>query len=88
MMHFQFSPDDLRPVIESVVTELLERFADSGEQIAFGEAEAAAMLGVARTTLRDERYRGRVNASLVGRKIRYTKRDLLEYLSRRQWSTN
>jgi hypothetical protein len=36
--------------------------------------------------LRDERYRGNIQASQVaGRRIRYTRKDLLDYLARRRW---
>ena len=67
-------------------TEQATRFeaVDDG-RIAFTEEEATELLGVPATTLRNERLRERVEASLVGRKIRYTKRQLLDYLTRRTW---
>ena len=84
-MEIKLDPTDLKPVIETVITELLTRFEDTDGRIAFTEEEAAGLLGVPATTLRDERLRERVEASLVGRKIRYTKRQLLDYLTRRTW---
>lgn len=84
-MRIELTPDELRPLIESVAADLLSRFVSGSDRIAFDEAEAAAMLGVAPSTLGDERRRGRVRASLVGRKIRYTREDLLTYLASRQW---
>lgn len=87
-MQIQLDPEDLKPIIETVVADVIERF-DTGEQrLAFSEEEAAAMLGVNSTTLRDERLRGRVEASTVGRKIRYTRQNLLDYLARRRWQNN
>lgn len=85
-MELSFSPESIRPLIEAIVYEVLSRFDDQSDRIAFDEAEAAALLGVKYTTLRDERTRGRVKASLVGRKIRYTRQDLLEYLANRRWT--
>lgn len=85
-MKLVLDPDELKPLIETIVQEVLARFETANDRLAFDELEAAAMLGVTKTTLRDERLRGRVNASLVGRKVRYTRQDLLEYLANRRWS--
>src|SRR5262249_53987099 len=50
--------------------------------LAYSEAEGAALLGLHSWQLRDERLRGRIPASrITGRKIRYTRQDLLEYLA-------
>ena len=87
-MEIKLNADDLKPIVEMVVVELIERFEDTGGRMAFTEQEAAGLLGVSSTTLRDERLRGRVKASKVGRKIRYTRQDLLDYLARRRWKNN
>lgn len=84
-MELRLDPSCLKPVIETVIAELLQRFDQNDDRLAYSEAEAAALLGVSRTTLRDERLRGRVKASLVGRKIRYTRNDMVEYLVNRRW---
>jgi len=84
-MEIKLEANDLKPLIEAVLCEVLERFETDSDRLAFNESEAAAMLGVPQTTLRDERLRGRVKASLVGRKIRYTKRNLFDYMASRQW---
>ncbi|MCH7989380.1 MAG: helix-turn-helix domain-containing protein, partial [Planctomycetes bacterium] len=73
-------------LVETIVLEVMARIDKADDRLAFDEVEAVAMLGVTKTTLRDERLRGRVNASLVGRKVRYTRQDLLEYLAKRRWS--
>lgn len=47
------------------------------------EAEAAALLGVSRQTLKRERKRGRIEYTLLGvRGIRYTQAQLHDYLDR------
>jgi len=84
-MHLQLSADELRPLIEAVVAECLAQLPVADDRIAYSEPEAAQMLGVKSTTLRDERLRGRVEASKVGRKVRYTRAQLLAYLASRKW---
>lgn len=78
-MQFVFSPDDLKPVIAEVVAELLERFGND-DRIGFTETEAAQLLGVARHVLRDERLKGRVRHGKVGRRVIYSRRQLLEFV--------
>lgn len=53
------------------------------ERLAYSEEEAATLLGVSKNTLKFERHRGRVEASKVGRRIRYTRQQLEDYLRRR-----
>jgi hypothetical protein len=51
----------------------------------FIEEEAARLLGLELHVLRDERRRGRIATSqIVGRRIRYTQADLLNYLAARR----
>jgi hypothetical protein len=77
----------LRSLIVSVVAETLDRYHAShhtmGDALAYDEAEAAAMLKMSPHQLRDERLRGRVRAFvIVGRRVRYRREDLLQYLVR------
>ena len=52
-------------------------------RVAYTEAEAASMLGLNPHQLRDLRLEGKINHSrIVGRKIRYTFQDLMDYLNR------
>jgi hypothetical protein len=81
----------LIPLIRAVVTEVLAQLEADRQQlpadgrIAFSEEEAARMLGLEPHQLRDERRRGRVAASsIVGRRIRYTREDLIAYLAERR----
>ena len=85
-MDLRIDTDELKPLIEAVAAELLRRFPPLEDRLAYSQDEAAALLGIAGTSLGDERRRGRVDASLVGRRIRYTREDLLTYLASRKWS--
>ena len=86
-MRVIFDDDDLRPLIKTIVAEALAQLADDeaklGDVLAFDEPTAARMLSLEPHQLRDERLRGRITASqIVGRRIRYVREDLLEYLAR------
>jgi Helix-turn-helix domain len=90
LLSLHFDPQVLRPIIEAVVTATVAQLEADRRQLpengrlAFSEEEAARMLGLESHQLRDERRRGRIGASsIVGRRIRYTRQDLLAYLSAR-----
>jgi hypothetical protein len=89
-LSLELDPEALRPVIEAVVTEVLGRLEGQrallGDRLAYSEEEAARLLGLEPHVLRDERHRKRIAASsIVGRRIRYTREDLVGYLlARRQ----
>ena len=85
-MQVNFSPDDLRPLVATIVTEALAQLrtddAALGDKLAFSEPVAARLLELEPHQLRDERLRGRIAASqIVGRRIRYQRADLLAYLA-------
>lgn len=78
---------ELRHVIEAVVRVTLAQIRRDEEslndRLALSETEAAGLLGLQTHQLRDERHRGRIGSSvIVGRRIRYTRQDLLAYLAR------
>ena len=86
-MQVTFSPDDLKPLIEVVIAATLKRLAEDhatiGERLAISEPEAAHLLSLEPHQLRDERLRGRITASrIVGRRIRYARQDLMDYLAK------
>lgn len=86
-MQLTFSEADLKPLVEAIVaTALLSLAKDQaaiGDRLAIPEAEAARLLSLQPHQLRDERLRGRIAASrIVNRRIRYSRQDLLEYLTR------
>lgn len=87
MLNVTLDSDALRPVIEATVAETVARLWDDearlGDRLAFDEPTAARLLSLEPHQLRDERLRGRITAStIVGRRIRYLREDLLAYLGR------
>ena len=90
-LFLHFDPEVLAPIIQAVVRETLtqlegerQRLPENG-RLAYSEEEAARMLGLESHQLRDERRRGRIAASsIVGRRVRYTRDDLLAYLAQRR----
>jgi hypothetical protein len=83
-------PAALAPLVKQIVEATLAAAAEAGGQlpdrIAFGESEAARMLGLRAHQLRDERLRGRSAASVgPGRRILYSRQDLVNYLAERRW---
>ena len=92
-MKIEIDPDDLRPVIEAVVAETVAKLEVDREhlaaKLAYCEAEAARLISLTERQLADERRRGRIKASsIVGRRIRYLRDDLLEYLLSRRWGND
>ncbi len=86
-MQFVFDPAELAPIIAATVAETMARIradeAELGERLAFSEQEAARLLDIEPHVLRDARLRGCISASrITGRRIRYARTDLLEYLQR------
>jgi hypothetical protein len=89
-INLQVDPEALAPLVERIVTEAMTRLeadrARVGEKLCYSEPEAAALLGLEPHCLRDERRRGRIGASVgPGRRILYTRADLLAYLAARRW---
>ncbi|NQT36337.1 MAG: helix-turn-helix domain-containing protein [Planctomycetes bacterium] len=85
-MNLHFDPDDLRPIVEAVVAEVLDQVqadtAKLGDRLAFPEAEAAAIMGIPRHSLRDARLRGEIEASKIGKRIIYSRETLVAFLQR------
>lgn len=70
---------ELRPVITAVVQAVLSELEGRQakmDRIAYSEAEAASLLGVARHVLRDCRLRGEIQARKVGKEFRYHRSEL------------
>jgi helix-turn-helix protein len=85
------NPATLAPLVRQIVAETVAAVQEAqvvvptNGPLAFSEEQAAAMLGVEIHVLADERRRGRITASrIVGRRIRYTRETLLNYLAERQ----
>jgi len=83
-MHLTLSEADLRPIVQAVVDEVLERTqaerAGFGGRLGFTEPEAAALLGVKPHVLRDARLRGEIVARRVGKRYLYSRAALLGFL--------
>jgi hypothetical protein len=83
--------NELRPLITEVVREVLaqldaQRRQVPQDQLAFSEARAAQLLQMQEWQLRDERREGKIACSQVrGRRIRYSRQDLLDYLAGRRF---
>jgi hypothetical protein len=88
-MQVMIDPKELAPVIQATIAATLAQIqADEtriGDRLAIPEPEAARLLSLEPHQLRDERRRGRIAASvIVGKRIRYSRADLLEYLATRR----
>jgi excisionase family DNA binding protein len=75
---------DLKPVIGEIVRAVLSEIDSEGRRLngklAYSEGEAAELLDVKRTVLRDCRLRGEISARKVGKEFRYSRDTLLEFL--------
>lgn len=86
-MNITFNATDLQPLVEQVVTEVLQQREAAetklGDRLAYPEPEAAALLGIQPHVLRDARRRGEVEAKLCGKRYLYPRAELLRYLGDR-----
>ena len=86
MAGISFDAAELRPLVKSVVTEVLAELEQIKQfhegRLAYWEAEAAAMLGLKQHQLRDLRLEGKISFTRIVRgRIRYTLQDLMAYLN-------
>jgi hypothetical protein len=76
---------DLRPVIAAAVRATLDEIqvvdAKLGDRLAYPEAEAAGLLGIAKHSLRDLRLSGQIRGRLAGKRIVYARSELLRFLA-------
>ena len=84
-MKLEFSPADLAPIIEAAVEQALDRLrAEEAtlvpDRLAYLESEAAQLCGLPAHVLRDARLRGGIVGSRVGKRVCYTRNDLIEFL--------
>jgi hypothetical protein len=89
-LNLQLDAAILEPIIRKVVAETITQMeaerAKLGDRLAYSEAEAARLLSLRPHQLRDARLDGRITASQVtGRRIRYSREDLLRYLTENRW---
>jgi hypothetical protein len=89
-LQLALDPAALTPLIRAVVEQTIARLDEARsalpDKLAFTEAEAARLLSLNQHQLRDERLRGSIEASVgPGRKILYSREQLLAYLTSRRW---
>jgi len=89
-MNLRIDLAQLEPLIQKVVAETVVRIeADRAKldgKLAYSEPEAARLLGLQSHQLRDARLRGKIQCSqITGRRIRYTRDDLMHYLGSNRW---
>lgn len=83
-MNLQFDDDTIRRLVRPIVKEVVAAVGSAvhGDRLAYPEAEAAKLLGIATHQLRDARLRGEIVSTKVGGRIGYEKSELLAYLAR------
>lgn len=80
-MELLLNPDELRPLVRQVVVEVLSAIDWPQGRIALTEAEAAEACGVARHVLRDLRLAGKITGHRLGKRVIYTRNDLVAALN-------
>jgi excisionase family DNA binding protein len=75
----------LQPIIASAVRLALQEIQAGdaklgADRLAYSEAEAAALLGVARHVLRDARLRKEIRAKKIGKGWRYSRAELARFI--------
>lgn len=88
-MNLRIDPDELRPLVQAVVEEVLASIGTDEARLPSGrlgypEAEAAALLGLKPHVLRDARLRGEITGSLLGKRYVYSRDDLLAWMRRQR----
>ena len=91
-INLQLDPSVLGPLIRQIVAETVAQLdadrAKLGDKLAYSETEAARLLGLREHQLRDARLAGKIGCSqITGRRIRYTREDLLHYLAENRWES-
>ena len=76
----------MRSVVAETIVQLEADRAKLNDKLAYSEAAAARLLGLQYHQLRDARLAGKISCSqITGRRIRYTREDLLAYLAANRW---
>ena len=75
-----FDKEELRRLVRNILAEISNPIDWPVGRVALDEAEAAKACGVGRRVLRDLRLSGKIKARMLGRRIVYTRGDLLAAL--------
>ena len=84
LLEISFDREVLRELIQEVLVEVGPIDWPAG-RVALDETEAARACGVARHVLRDLRLSGQIQARKLGRKVVYTREDLLRAMESIKW---
>lgn len=74
--------EGLMPLIEMVVDQVLRKRDQADAKLtklSYSEAEAAGLLGVRQHVLADARRRGEIKGGLVGRRMHYSRKELVKF---------
>lgn len=84
MASIQFGADELKPLIEQVVREVMATIGTGGSRrLAYTEDEAAALLGLHPKQLAEARRLGKVRSFRVGKTgVRYSRRALDRFIEK------
>ena len=80
-MELVVNPEEMRTIIREVVAEVLTALDWPTGRVALDESEAAIACGVGRHVLRDLRLAGRIKGRKLGKKVVYSREDLLNALN-------
>jgi hypothetical protein len=80
-MRFDFDDRALAELVRSIIKETLAEIGWPEGRVALTENEAAVACGVGRHVLRDLRLKGRIHGVKLGKRIVYTRQQLLAALS-------
>jgi len=81
-MKLVIDPNELRPLVRDIVSEILATLPLSDEpRLGWREDEAARLLGMAPHQLRDRRLEGRIRGTKLGRSWYYTRDELIQMLA-------
>ena len=79
-MEIKFDDQALRPLIETVVDQVLERVGKSDQRIGYSEHEAAKLLGMNSHQLRDRRLEGAIRGKKIGKTFYYSPEVLRKFI--------
>jgi hypothetical protein len=80
-MRFEFDDEALSNLVRKIIGEIAAELGWPQGRVALTEQEAAAACGVGRHVLRDLRLAGRLEGTKLGRRVVYTRGQLLAALS-------
>jgi hypothetical protein len=79
-MQVAFDRADLKPLVEAVIAELVDRLAPMDDRMAVDEQEASRLFSVKPHVLRDARLRGELKGRKLGKKIVYSRKELARFI--------